>query len=125
MIEFLHDLFNLAISYIFKATAFGKVLPDQAIGIFVQPSLPRILDSTHKLILFDKKLKFKKHQSIALLNSKGSVLNYCFWMESEAIEFFALTQFSRRYTQRLNKLSYRLGSRYPGLCMVKIYIYAA
>ncbi len=41
VIEFLHDLLNLTLSYIFKTTFFLKVLSDQAIGVFVQPSLPR------------------------------------------------------------------------------------
>ncbi len=35
MIEFLHNILNLTLRYIFKTTAFLKVLPDQAIGIFI------------------------------------------------------------------------------------------
>ena len=37
MIKFLHDILNLTLGYIFKTTAFLKVLPDQAIGVFFSP----------------------------------------------------------------------------------------
>jgi hypothetical protein len=41
MVEFFHDLVNILVGYVLKTAAFGKVLPDQAIGVFVQAALPR------------------------------------------------------------------------------------
>lgn len=35
MVEFMDDSLNLIVGYALKAAAFSKVLPDQAIGIFV------------------------------------------------------------------------------------------
>lgn len=35
MIELMHDSLNLVIVYVLKAAPFGKVLPNQTIGIFV------------------------------------------------------------------------------------------
>lgn len=35
MVELMHDSLNRVVGYVLKATPFGKVLPDQTIGIFV------------------------------------------------------------------------------------------
>jgi hypothetical protein len=40
MIEFFHHLVNIFIGYVLKTAALGEVLPDQTIGIFVQPAFP-------------------------------------------------------------------------------------
>ena len=40
MIEFFHHLFNVLIGYVLKTAALGKVLSDQAIGVFIQASFP-------------------------------------------------------------------------------------
>jgi len=36
MVELIHDSLNLIIGYVLKAAAFGKVLPNQAVGILVK-----------------------------------------------------------------------------------------
>jgi hypothetical protein len=40
VVEFFHHFIDVLIGYVLKTTAFGKVLPNQAIGVFVQPTLP-------------------------------------------------------------------------------------
>jgi hypothetical protein len=40
VVEFFYHLVNVLIRYVLKTTALGKVLPDQAIGVFVQATFP-------------------------------------------------------------------------------------
>jgi hypothetical protein len=40
VVEFFHNLVNVLVGYVLKTAAFGKVLPDQAIGVFVQAAFP-------------------------------------------------------------------------------------
>jgi hypothetical protein len=39
VVEFFHHFIDVLIGYVLKTTAFGKVLPNQAIGVFVQASV--------------------------------------------------------------------------------------
>lgn len=43
MIKSSHDLLELPVGYILKTAAFGKVFPDQAMGVFIQPTLPGMI----------------------------------------------------------------------------------
>lgn len=40
VVEFFHDLANVIVCYALKTTAFGKVLHDHAMGVFVQAKSP-------------------------------------------------------------------------------------
>jgi hypothetical protein len=40
-VELSHHLVNVLVGYVLKTAAFGIVLPDQAIGVFVQAALAR------------------------------------------------------------------------------------
>jgi hypothetical protein len=40
VVEFFHHFINILFRYILKTTAFGKLLPDQTIGVFVQTARP-------------------------------------------------------------------------------------
>ena len=39
VVEFFHGLVNVLVGYVLKTAALGKVLPDQAIGVFVQTTV--------------------------------------------------------------------------------------
>ena len=39
-LSFFHHVINVLVRYVLKTAAFGKVLPDQAVGVFVQAALP-------------------------------------------------------------------------------------
>ena len=43
MIELIHDSLNLVAGYVLKTATFGKVLPNQTIGIFVQAAFPGMI----------------------------------------------------------------------------------
>jgi hypothetical protein len=60
----------LTLSYIFKAAAFGKILPDQTIGIFVHSSLSRRIK--RGIAIFAKDFSghpARKNQQIGCSNS--------------------------------------------------------
>ncbi len=40
VVEFFHHLVNVLVGYVLKTAAFGKVLSDQAVGVFVQAAFP-------------------------------------------------------------------------------------
>ena len=40
MVKPFHDFRNVPVGYVLKTAAFGKVLPDQAVGVLVQATLP-------------------------------------------------------------------------------------
>ena len=40
VVEFFHGPVNVLVGYVLKTATLGKVLPDQAIGVFVQATFP-------------------------------------------------------------------------------------
>jgi hypothetical protein len=58
VIELFHHVLNILVRYVLKTATLGKVLPDQAIGVFVQAALPRAVRMGEVNVRIQRRLDF-------------------------------------------------------------------